>query len=129
MIFDNLNSLQTLNLQNNKLMHIPEEITETVIDTLGVIDISDNPLICTCDLRWFSYWLKNLKDKDDDIMSKKKTVCVMLPENREYPVQNIPLERMGCVGKTGRISAAGITSSFSFDIIKLILIIVTAAVL
>lgn len=37
--FENLNSLETLNLQNNKLMHIPEEIMEPVVDTLRVIDI------------------------------------------------------------------------------------------
>lgn len=39
MAFDNLNSLETLSLQNNKLMHIPEEIMEPVVDTLKVIDI------------------------------------------------------------------------------------------
>lgn len=37
--FDNLNSLETLNLQNNKLQHIPEEIMEPILDTLRVVDI------------------------------------------------------------------------------------------
>ena len=37
--FDNLNSLETLNLQNNKLHHIPEEIMEPILDTLRVVDI------------------------------------------------------------------------------------------
>ena len=37
--FENLNSLETLNLQNNKLMHIPEEVMEPVVDTLKVVDI------------------------------------------------------------------------------------------
>lgn len=39
MVFDNLNSLETLNLQNNKLREIPEEIMEPIVDTLRVIDI------------------------------------------------------------------------------------------
>lgn len=39
MAFDNLNSLETLNLQNNKLVHIPEEIMEPIVDTLRVVDI------------------------------------------------------------------------------------------
>lgn len=37
--FENLNSLETLNIQNNKLTRIPEEIMEPIIDTLRVVDI------------------------------------------------------------------------------------------
>ncbi|KAI4482111.1 hypothetical protein M0804_009130 [Polistes exclamans] len=99
LVFENLNSLETLSLQNNKLTHIPEEVTETIVDTLRHIDITDNPLICDCELRWYPAWLQNLRDKDDEIMSKKRTVCMMPSEHREYSVQNIPLEKMGCVRK------------------------------
>lgn len=37
--FENLNSLETLNIQNNKLQRIPEEVMEPIIDTLRVVDI------------------------------------------------------------------------------------------
>ncbi|KAK9718018.1 Leucine rich repeat [Popillia japonica] len=97
MAFDNLNSLETLSLQNNKLMHIPEEIMEPVVDTLKVIDIMDNPLVCDCDLQWYGNWINSLKD--DDIMHKKRTVCMMNHEHREYNLQNLPLEKMNCVIK------------------------------
>lgn len=69
---------------------------------------TDNPLICNCELRWYTAWLGNLRDKDDERMSRKRTVCTMPNEHREYSVQNIPLERMGCVGEN-----AGRTSSTS----------------
>lgn len=39
MAFENLNSLEQLHLQNNKLVRIPEEIMEPVMDTLRVVDI------------------------------------------------------------------------------------------
>ncbi|GJQ82106.1 hypothetical protein Trydic_g15893 [Trypoxylus dichotomus] len=97
MAFDNLNSLETLSLQNNKLMHIPEEIMEPVVDTLRVIDIMDNPLVCDCDLQWYSNWINSLKD--DDIMYKKWSVCMINHEHREYSLQKLPLEKMNCVIK------------------------------
>lgn len=35
-------------------------------------------------------------------------MCTMPNEHREYSVQNIPLERMGCVGENaGRTSSTG----------------------
>ena len=40
MIFETLNSLEILNLQNNKLNHVAEDVTENVVDTLKLIDIT-----------------------------------------------------------------------------------------
>lgn len=39
MAFENLNSLETLSIQNNKLIRIPEEVMEPIMDTLRVVDI------------------------------------------------------------------------------------------
>lgn len=50
LVFENLNSLETLSLQNNKLVHIPEEVTENIVDTLRHIDITGN-----MSFRLFSY--------------------------------------------------------------------------
>jgi len=44
LVFENLNSLETLNLQNNRLQHISEEVTENIVDTLRHIDITGNIL-------------------------------------------------------------------------------------
>ncbi|XP_067629897.1 leucine-rich repeat-containing protein 15 [Eurosta solidaginis] len=98
MIFENLNSLETLNMQNNKLTRIPQDIMEPITDTLRIIDITDNPLICSCELTWFPRLLQDLKNKDDEMAQKKKPVCHMPIENREYFVQAMPLEKMHCVG-------------------------------
>ncbi|KAL0272313.1 UNVERIFIED_CONTAM: hypothetical protein PYX00_005338 [Menopon gallinae] len=97
--FENLNSLETLNLQNNKLKHIPEEIMDPVVDTLRIVDISDNPLICDCELQWYKNWLTSLRGKEDEAMHKKRVVCLMASEHREYGIQNLPLDKMNCVGK------------------------------
>lgn len=39
MAFENLNSLEIINLQNNKLTRVPEEALEAIVDTATVIDI------------------------------------------------------------------------------------------
>ncbi|KAJ8910443.1 hypothetical protein NQ315_016988 [Exocentrus adspersus] len=100
LIFENLNSLETLNLQNNKLTHISEDVMEPILDTLRVVDIMDNPLICNCELQWYKNWLSTLKDKDDEMMQKKRTVCTIQKEHREYSLQNLPLEKLECVIKS-----------------------------
>ncbi|XP_055374408.1 leucine-rich repeat-containing protein 15 [Condylostylus longicornis] len=99
LIFENLNSLESLNLQNNKLDRIPEDIVEPLLDTLKIVDITDNPLICSCDLTWFRQLLEDLKDRDDEMQQKKKPMCTMVNEGREYYVQMMPEERMDCFGK------------------------------
>lgn len=47
MAFENLNSLETLNIQNNKLTRIPEEVMEPIMDTLRVVDIMGKFIIYT----------------------------------------------------------------------------------
>jgi hypothetical protein len=56
-------------------------------------------LICSCELIWFPDLLKELKNRDDEMTQKKRPMCTMQSEHREYFVQNMPLERMNCIGK------------------------------
>ncbi|CAH2241188.1 jg3254 [Pararge aegeria aegeria] len=109
--FDNLNSLETLNLQNNKLQHIPEEIMEPILDTLRVVDIMDNPLICDCDLAWYEFWLAGLRERDDEMMQKKRTICTMVSEHREYSVAKMPLDKMNCLRKPGHGGRSSVSNT------------------
>lgn len=49
---------------------------------------------------WFPDLLKTLKDRDDEMTQKKRPMCMMTTENREYFVQSMPVNRMNCVGKS-----------------------------
>ena len=57
---------------------------------------------------WFPNLLKALKQRDDEMTQKKRPVCQMPVEDREYQVQEMPVQRMACVGnETGRSAAIG----------------------
>jgi len=60
------------------------------------------------------------------MMSKKRTVCMMASEHREYSVQSIPLERMGCAGKNGKFSLSSATGCRMYVDATLSLIVLTA---
>lgn len=85
------------------------------------LHIADNPLLCDCELQWYRNWLRTLKDKDDEMMQKKRTVCTMQQEHREYNLQSLPLEKMNCVIKSyesslNRASGTGRKMSFVLQV-------------
>lgn len=82
--------------------------------------IIDNPLICDCQLRWYRDWLKKLRDKDDEMMQKKRTICTMITEHREYNVQNLPLEKMNCIGKNMERTSSEATRCSSISMVTLL---------
>lgn len=83
----------------------------------------DNPLICSCELIWFPNLLQDLKNRDDEMTQKKRPMCTMANEHREYFVQNMPLERMNCIGKN--LGRAGLSGGGQIVIINLYLSVST----
>lgn len=61
---------------------------------------------------WFPNLLQDLKNRDDEMTQKKRPMCTMPNEHREYFVQSMPLERMNCVGKNlGRAGLSDLNAS------------------
>lgn len=52
--FDNLPRLAILNLKSNSL----SSISESFGDRLTILDLRGNPLICMCNLKWLTSWLR-----------------------------------------------------------------------
>ncbi|XP_068215701.1 chondroadherin-like [Palaemon carinicauda] len=59
-----LESVQFLMLAHNNLTRLPRIIVNPVIDSLFMLDLSDNPLICDCDLQWLKQWLDSVNPLD-----------------------------------------------------------------
>ncbi|CAC5420150.1 TLR13 [Mytilus coruscus] len=57
--FDNFVNLKYLNLQKNQIQLLNKtSIKSEVLQRLLQFDLSNNPLMCTCDLMWFRNWIK-----------------------------------------------------------------------
>ena len=62
-------------------------------------------------------------------MIKKRTLCTMVSEHREYKVQELPVERMNCVGKNlEQTSANDATAPRSFCTVAVATALATLAV-
>lgn len=73
---------------------------------------------------WFPNLLQELKNRDDEMTQKKRPVCTMPVEHREYFVQSMPLERMNCNLKMP--SANGVVSMAPVTVISFNLLIMAA---
>ncbi|XP_008483631.1 uncharacterized protein LOC103520320 [Diaphorina citri] len=71
--------------------------------TLRDLDLVDNPLVCTCDLMWYKEWSTSLGEKEDEQMSRKRTVCTLGSSNvhqREIKLSDLP-KQLVCEGEKG----------------------------
>lgn len=100
MAFENLNSLETLSIQNNKLSRIPEEVMEPIIDTLRVVDIMGESDVCHCfvvHLSWLfwaspsntdnpspSYWVINSWKRIYHVSSSSR--CLLCFAAHDFPI-------------------------------------------
>ncbi|XP_076453667.1 toll-like receptor 2 [Babylonia areolata] len=79
--FDILFGLNSLDLHNNKIKTINEHtFSKHLRKTLARLRLEFNPLVCSCDLRWFTHWfLTERFDVFEDSNTTTKYVCGNLP--------------------------------------------------
>ncbi|XP_041461325.1 slit homolog 3 protein-like [Lytechinus variegatus] len=84
--FSNNRNLAALSLARNKLTGLNESTFKPVFSTLSVFDLSQNPLVCTCDLEWLLDWLNGTGNLT--LVNKEQTICAppSLMSLRERPV-------------------------------------------
>ena len=92
-LFSKFSQLSSLYLSNNFLKTIPKTFNE--ISNIN-LDISNNPLNCTCQLRWIIKWfetinlLKKINCKKDEFCINKKNFLFITPEQSQIVYQNDP---------------------------------------
>eukprot|EP00057_Strongylocentrotus_purpuratus_P020760 XP_011675234.1 PREDICTED: toll-like receptor 3 [Strongylocentrotus purpuratus] len=70
-LFSNNPRLTTLLLSNNRLTSLNQTTFEPIKSSLLSFDLSLNPIVCNCDLRWFRDWMSG----HIDIIDENRTVC------------------------------------------------------
>ena len=70
-LFSNNPRLTTLLLSNNKLTLLNQKTFEPIESSLLSFDLSLNPIVCSCDLRWLRDWMS----RHIDVIDENRTVC------------------------------------------------------
>ena len=71
MAFSNLSLLKELYLGKNKLMYLSHAAFRCIQPSLRWIDLSNNPIVCSCDMTWLLSWLETSLS----LVNEKQTVC------------------------------------------------------
>ena len=83
-LFDDTPSLLHFTIAHNHLANINDTTFKTMNSTLAMLDISNNPLVCDCELKWLPVWLGG----SIIIINENETRCssASLPPLRGSPV-------------------------------------------
>ncbi|CAG9853693.1 unnamed protein product [Phyllotreta striolata] len=57
-VFGNVPRLKVLNLKNNKLLSFPEVAVDRLRENTAQLQVTGNPLDCSCDMLWLKSWLR-----------------------------------------------------------------------
>lgn len=95
MTFFDLHSLEWLKLSHNDLVHLTEDTVQPILDTLTMIDVSNNPLECDCELMWLRLWLEDFKRRET-YKSIEQHTCFG-ESRRTVDVLDLSAEGLGCV--------------------------------
>ncbi|XP_030850381.1 slit homolog 3 protein-like [Strongylocentrotus purpuratus] len=84
--FLNNSRLTSLSLANNKLTSLNENTFRPIYSSLSLVDLSQNPLVCTCDLEWLLDWLN--QNRTVSLANEEQTLCAAasLAPLREKPL-------------------------------------------
>ncbi|XP_030855917.1 toll-like receptor 5 [Strongylocentrotus purpuratus] len=85
-LFSNSSRLRNLTLARNQLTGLNHSTFEPILNTLSSIDISENEIACTCNLKWLPIWLSG----SITILNEIDTWCssASLEELQEKPLMS-----------------------------------------
>lgn len=116
--FSGLPYLKSINLRDNALTTIPENLVKW--DELTAFDLSDNPIVCDCNILWLQVLLNTQNTSQTSI----DNVLCMAPDNvREQALRNLSPAAIGCMSDdTQKQALLGILLVTSVAIITLLLL-------
>ncbi|XP_045128566.1 leucine-rich repeats and immunoglobulin-like domains protein 1 isoform X1 [Portunus trituberculatus] len=92
--FMDLHSLEWLKLSYNDLTSLTEDTVQPILDTLTMIDVSHNPLQCSCDLLWLWRWLSNPNNRET-MISSNDHICIT-KDRKSHPIEHLPVQQFDC---------------------------------
>ncbi|KAL7633748.1 UNVERIFIED_CONTAM: hypothetical protein RMT77_015702 [Armadillidium vulgare] len=102
--FIDLHSLEWLKLSHNELRTLTKETISPIIDTLTYFDVSNNPLICDCEIYWLYQWLVD-PNNSDNVESTDDHRC-MTPDKKQHTIKFLTNDRFNCTIQKGKSTSS-----------------------
>lgn len=117
--FSGLPHLKNINLRDNALTTIPENLVKW--DELATFDLSDNPIVCDCNILWLQLLLNTQNTSQTSI----DNVLCTAPDNvREQALRGLSPAAIGCMSDDAQKQAMlGILLITSVAIITILLLL------
>lgn len=117
--FSGLPHLKVINLRDNALTTIPENLVKW--DELSSFDLSDNPIVCDCNILWLQMLLNTQNTSQTAI---DNVLCAAPDTVREQPVRTLAAASLGCSSDDAQQQAMlGILLVTSVAIITILLLV------
>ncbi|KFM79776.1 Leucine-rich repeat-containing protein 4B, partial [Stegodyphus mimosarum] len=106
-------SLEWLYLQSNQLTSAPYETYRSVLNTLQILDLHENPFHCNCQILWFKDWMKDVKSSV--VNMPRETRCETPPHLKGKAIAYVTNKDLGCLdGDTSSSDVVSIKTIYIF---------------
>lgn len=99
-VFEGLTKLHHLSLYADSLSSLPEYLG----DNLNLLDLRENPLYCSCDLKWLTRWLKKF---NETLQSAHRTTTPLYNIHSQLDEVQIPMTDSTLIVNLLNLTCAG----------------------